>query len=481
MLNRNLLDIEIDSIHPFKHDALKRESLEPPLTQLITTSSGPLVLGLDGDWGSGKTTFLKMWKEKLTAAQHFCIYLNAWETDFVQDPLIAFVGELISEFEVSKITLSPSIKEHSKKLISLLPSLLKAVVLVGSSINGIDSMPAKAIADLTGDITEYLTKEREVIIQAQVKNYSKIKSEIKEFKRVLEDYAQEVSRSDDSSSSKLIIMVDELDRCRPDYAIRVLERIKHFFDISGIVFIIGMDRNQLCHSICGLYGERFNSSEYLKKFIDLEYRLPYPEASLYINFLFEKLKISSLLNQISCHDEGQNLKNYLCALTGLTKMSLRQINRIIIRTELFLRTIPHSSGFFESMLSVTIFLKEWDSNAYYEIFYNNNNDELEKFINTIEKLMYQDTRIASKYPRLLVELQSCILAGLEKIDFLPNLLILYRKHYKQAKTQSGDNSMPEAIQVIENIEAWKSRYPSYPGLRETLEGIEILDSFRNFD
>jgi predicted KAP-like P-loop ATPase len=62
-------------------------------------------------------------------------------------------------------------------------------------------------------------------------------------------------------------MVDELDRCRPDYAIRVLERIKHFFDISGIVFIIGMDRNQLCHSICGLYGERFNSSEYLKKFI----------------------------------------------------------------------------------------------------------------------------------------------------------------------------------------------------------------------
>ena len=87
-------DLEIPTNDPFENDCLDRRELEPPLTQFVTQAVGPFVLAVDGSWGSGKTTFLKMWQVKLDDAGHFCLYLNAWKTDFVQDPLVAVVGEL---------------------------------------------------------------------------------------------------------------------------------------------------------------------------------------------------------------------------------------------------------------------------------------------------------------------------------------------------------------------------------------------------
>jgi hypothetical protein len=88
------IDLEVPVDDPFQNDALNRKELEPPLTQFITQASGPFVLALDGSWGSGKTTFLRMWQVELTEIGHACLYLNAWKTDFTQEPLVAVVGEL---------------------------------------------------------------------------------------------------------------------------------------------------------------------------------------------------------------------------------------------------------------------------------------------------------------------------------------------------------------------------------------------------
>jgi ABC-type sulfate/molybdate transport systems ATPase subunit len=87
-------ELEIPENDPFQYDALGRKELEPPLTQFINQALSPFTLALDGSWGSGKTTFLKMWKLKLQDAGHICLYLNAWENDFIQEPLVAVVGEL---------------------------------------------------------------------------------------------------------------------------------------------------------------------------------------------------------------------------------------------------------------------------------------------------------------------------------------------------------------------------------------------------
>ena len=75
----------------------------------------------------------------------------------------------------------------------------------------------------------------------------------------------------------VIIFVDELDRCRPSYAIELLERIKHLFNIGGLVFVLALDREQLGHSIKAVYGNGIDSDGYLRRFVDFEYQLKNPE------------------------------------------------------------------------------------------------------------------------------------------------------------------------------------------------------------
>lgn len=82
----------------------------------------------------------------------------------------------------------------------------------------------------------------------------------------------------------MIFIIDELDRCNPYYAVKVLERIKHLFNIPNIVFVLSIDKEQLSNSIRGYYGsDLIKADEYLKRFIDIEYTLPDPDVDVFAN------------------------------------------------------------------------------------------------------------------------------------------------------------------------------------------------------
>jgi hypothetical protein len=99
----------------------------------------------------------------------------------------------------------------------------------------------------------------------------------------------------------LVIIIDELDRCRPHYAVKVLERIKHFFSIPGLVFVIATDPKHLPNAIAAVYGERTDSEIYLRKFVDFEYDLPEPTAQQYISTLAKEFQLSDLCSAVSEH------------------------------------------------------------------------------------------------------------------------------------------------------------------------------------
>lgn len=79
----------------------------------------------------------------------------------------------------------------------------------------------------------------------------------------------------------MIVIVDELDRCRPTYAVELLEIVKHLFNVPGIVFVLGVDRGQLASSAAKVFGTGVDADGYLRRFIDLECALPEPDLSLY--------------------------------------------------------------------------------------------------------------------------------------------------------------------------------------------------------
>ena len=87
----------------------------------------------------------------------------------------------------------------------------------------------------------------------------------------------------------MVFFVDELDRCRPTYAVELLERIKHLFEVDNIVFVLALSTGQLESSIRSLYGDGLDAPGYLRRFIDLEYPLREPAADVYSRTLFEAL------------------------------------------------------------------------------------------------------------------------------------------------------------------------------------------------
>jgi KAP family P-loop domain len=371
-------DLEIPSEDPFKNDCLDRRDLEPPLTEFVNQALGPFVLAIDGSWGSGKTTFLKMWQVKLGEAGHLCLYLNAWKNDFVQDPLIAVVGELsIAIQEQAQDQLDKdNVRKTIEKIEKTARSIVRRLIPVGAKLAtfgllDIDSAMEREISAATGVIAENL-----------VQDYDKGKSDIKNFREDLEFLAKEI-QSPDSKPVKIVIIIDELDRCRPTYAVQLLERIKHLFDVEGVVFILGIDRTQLGHSIKALYGSGFDATGYLKRFIDIDYRLPEPSLGSYCSYLFERFGISSLLSkrQQNLHD----LKMYLGYLISAANMSLRDQEQIISRLRVTIQTtISVNQQLFPVTLSILLFLYVWNHSVYVSV--TQGNFTCKEFLNLIEKL-----------------------------------------------------------------------------------------------
>ena len=96
----------------------------------------------------------------------------------------------------------------------------------------------------------------------------------------------------------LIFIIDELDRCRPTFAIELLERVKHIFDIPNMIFVFGINRSELCSSLQSIYGE-IDAGVYLRRFFDMEFSLPEIDSEPFCKSLMEKYKLNDFFSELS--------------------------------------------------------------------------------------------------------------------------------------------------------------------------------------
>ena len=224
----------------------------------------------------------------------------------------------------------------------------------------------KTVVETTTEILESQTKDnKKSKIEDLISDYEECKVEIDNFKEILSKIASQVAYI--KESAKVVIIIDELDRCRPTYAIELLERVKHLFDASGVVFILGIDRSQLNHSIRSLYGSEFDATGYLRRFIDYDYQLPEPKAGDYCDYLFKYFGINELILKRNSKDEIDQLKFYLGGLMSAARMSLREQEQTISKLRIVLQTIPKDRKIYAAMLSLLLFLREWNKNIYGDI------------------------------------------------------------------------------------------------------------------
>jgi cytidylate kinase len=305
-------EIEIPDSEPFVNDMLGRKETAEKLTALLTDADGPLVVSVNGRWGTGKTTFVKMWDQMLRnqgKAKSFTF--NAWENDFFADPGVAFIDEIttsLSEDDQFDRSIKQKAKEFKETASTLIPSILGVTV-------------GKQVADIAGGLLEAYQEE---------------KAKIVEFRDELTNVANRVV---EENGAPLIIFVDELDRCRPDFAVKLLEQIKHLFDVTGIVFVLSVDLSQLKGSVKSLYGEDVETGGYLRRFIDLRYQLPRPEDGDYIEFLFEQNGTKEALT-----GAGYQVLKMAKACSEVFGMSLRGKEQYMLRLDLTFRQLEAGPG-----------------------------------------------------------------------------------------------------------------------------------------
>lgn len=252
--------------------------------QYKENSENGLVILLNGSWGSGKTTFLKDVEEHIKSSDKYEILLNynSYSYDFYENAYLPFFSSIEKKIQLGK-KLNTLIKCTSKEV-------LKDVIGISYSIvNGI--FRNKYGVDLN-DIKNSLKEIQNEDYYKSFNEFVKCKEDIK---HKLEDYCEEKTQ---------IIIIDELDRCKPSFAMETLEIIKHFFDVKNCIFIIALDKLQLQESAKTIYGQGMDSEKYFSKFFDYQYNL----TPLNFNEIIDTEGIKDLERIV---DRSTNMFNYL--------------------------------------------------------------------------------------------------------------------------------------------------------------------------
>ncbi|MEL7833029.1 KAP family P-loop NTPase fold protein [Fodinibius sp. Rm-B-1B1-1] len=262
------------------YDYFNRNDFAQNLTRLLSNTEDSLVLTINGDWGEGKTTFIKEWEAQLRINDDFIpIYYDAFQNDFTSDTFISIAVTiqkvLEKHFDEEKKKETSDYKEAAVNLGTELAKM-SASTAIRVSTGGV--LAADSLMEwITGKYKENKEQKEKAIersskelVDSKFDAYFEKADLIQEFHNKLKALLE-----NRDNNKKIVFFVDELDRCRPSFAIEVLEKIKHLFDIDHVNFVLAINREQLVEIITNAYGVNAEDAYvYLQKFVHIETNLP---------------------------------------------------------------------------------------------------------------------------------------------------------------------------------------------------------------
>ncbi|WP_088211013.1 KAP family P-loop NTPase fold protein [Shewanella sp. Shew256] len=263
--------------YTFENCLLKRGEYGEFLADYITGEHDGFVLNLDGGWGSGKTEFLKRFYSLLLKRNHPVIYIDAWESDFSKDPLTVVTSELLTQLEAFNYNLDSI--EEVEQFKKMCGRFIKGVAVGVSAYLSKQYLGDPSI--IGNAVQQAISGEPDSLLTALSTEHQELVRAIQQIRITLGEVAGKLTGS--GANLPVVVLVDELDRCRPNYAIEMLEVIKHFFKTENFVFVVATDTDQLVHSIAAVYGAGFDAAQYLKRFFDRKASLASPNLFQYLD------------------------------------------------------------------------------------------------------------------------------------------------------------------------------------------------------
>lgn len=285
------------------------------------------VLNLNAEWGAGKTWFIKRWYMELK--QHYpTVYIDAWQQDFSDDPLLTVISSIIYQLK--------EVAGKDNKIPEGMRQRLLGLFKVGSKLA---LKAAIKKAGLEEDDFSLEGEDANQLVDALCSNQKERYESIQYLKQEIRQWVEgAVGLSERKLDFPAFILIDELDRCRPSYAVEMLETIKHIFDIPQVVFVLATDTEQLQHAVKVIYGAEFDAHTYLSRFFSRRFSLL---AGSKRHFIESNLSNNVLVDYSfdKIWPKGLNIEAIATVLSSISdacQLSLRSIEKLIDRMILVL-------------------------------------------------------------------------------------------------------------------------------------------------
>jgi len=340
-------------------DEFKRKPIAENIIRLLTSDIDLSPMVIDGSWGTGKTEFCQK-LIRLMQQQHpdyQPVYIDAFRSDHSGEPLLALLAEIIKACTPEDTGEQPSeqrkdlTKEIAKAAGFVMRTVAKAAVghvlkqNTADLAEGLqqiinDGQDADSLAETVTDAAATIASHTiDAAVEALLKEQIEAEKNLETLRACLKRLA---------AAKPIILFIDELDRCRPDYAVDMLEVIKHVFDVENVKIVLVTNTKQLCAAINHRYGMEVDAQKYLDKFLKYSFALPdkvvarfEEERALVAVEYFKRLIRDGRLKGLIGQEITMDLINDLIERNDL---SLRETERLVRFLEIYHSLSQNLSG-----------------------------------------------------------------------------------------------------------------------------------------
>ncbi|WP_165370685.1 KAP family P-loop NTPase fold protein [Siccibacter turicensis] len=303
-------------------DEFERRKIAENIIKLINSDINISPLIIDGDWGTGKTEFSSKLKSLIAASSdERVVYIDAFKEDHADAPILSITAAIYSLLEPAEGN------QFKRKAMPAIKFCLKTSLKAGSA--WILKQDGEKISDEFKEaIKDISNKTIDRTIEGLLNEHVNLEKNLTSLKSALEEITK---------NKKIVLIVDELDRCKPSYAVSFLENIKHIFDSQNVIFILVANMEQLKASISHSYGSSVNAKRYLDKFSKYTINLPNT-----VNSISDENNNVSVIHWINSIEKSEILKGVkiLKAPSVLdmilsSNISLREVETLIRHFEVY--------------------------------------------------------------------------------------------------------------------------------------------------
>lgn len=335
-------------------DEFKRKPIAENIIRLLTSPIDLSPMVIDGGWGTGKTEFcqklIRLMQEQHRDYQP--VYIDAFRSDHSGEPLLALLAEIIKACTPEDTGEQPSEqrKNITRKVAKAAGFVMKTVAkaAVGHVLKqntddlaeGLqqiinDGQDADSLAETVTDAAATIASHTiDATVEALLKEQIEAEKNLETLKACLKELA---------ADKPIILFIDELDRCRPDYAVDMLEVIKHVFEVENVKVVLVTNTKQLRAAINHRYGMEVDAQKYLDKFLKYSFALPdkvvarfeEDRALVAVEHFKQLIRNNHMADKLKDSTEQQIIFNFISDMIELNGLSLRETERLVRFLEIY--------------------------------------------------------------------------------------------------------------------------------------------------